>query len=191
MNRQRQPDDYQVLQGEIEKCHQEATELERQHTETKAALKVELGKGAQWFNESEVRGHQNTLKQIEQRQALVTDRIAALEDALPTEEQRRDAEREAKALLDTANTARQAFYRAWRRFIKGLEEVAATAVELMAARASVLAAVYPLADLVAKYGLDVTIPGVPDPPRDEATGSGLASERVCQGRDLSPFQRAK
>ena len=22
-------------------------------------------------------------------------------------------------------------------------------------------------------------------------GSGLASERVCQGRDLSPFQRAK
>ena len=33
--------------------------------------------------------------------------------------------------------------------------------------------------------------GPSHPERHRSTGSGLASERVCQGSDLSPFQRPK
>ena len=179
-SRRSQPGDYRVLQGEIDKLRQEATALEQRHTKTTTALKVELAKDAQWFNETEVHEHQHNLAQIEQRQALVSDRIAALEGRLPTPEQRRDAEREAKVLLDAANAADQKFTSEWTRFVTGLEETAAIGAELEAARTDARAAVYPLADLVAKAGLDVKVPDVPEPPRHEAPYAGLLGMQLRQ-----------
>ena len=177
-SRRSQPGDYRVLQGEIDKLRREAGDLERHHAEISTALKVELAKDAQWFNEWEVREHRHNLNQIEQRQALISDRIAALEGRLPTPEQRRDAEREAKVLLDAATAADQKFTSEWTRFVTGLEETAAIGAELVAARTDARAAVYPLADLVAKAGLDVTVLDVPEPPKSDASYAGLLATQL-------------
>jgi DNA repair exonuclease SbcCD ATPase subunit len=176
--RRPEPGDFQVLQGEIDKVRQEATALERSHAETTAAHKAELAKDAQWFNESEVREHRHNLNHIEQRQALVSDRIAALEDRLPTPEQRRKAKREAQSLVKAAEDASRAFTKWWSTHMVALETADSLSRDLTTARADARAAVYPLADLVAKFGLDVTVPKMPEPPKDDATFAGLLATRL-------------
>ncbi len=176
--RRPQPGDYQVLQGEIAKLRQEHAVLERRHADITTALKAELAKDAQWFNESEVREYRQKLARIEQRRGLLVDRIAALEERLPTSKERREAQREAQTLIEAADEACQKFAHGWDRCLKGLEETAAIGSELIDARTDARDVVYPLADLVAEHGLDVTVPKMPEPPRNEALYAELLATRL-------------
>ena len=173
-----QPGDYDVLQVEIDKFQKERAELEQHNAETTAALKAELAKDAQSFNESEVFEQRQNLAQIEQRQRLVVDRIAALEGRLPTPKQRRDAKKEAKAIVKVTDEARQRFTEGWELFMHALITAHSIGGDVTGARADAKAAIYPLADLVAEHGLDVAVPKLPEPPADETTFAGLLGTQL-------------
>ncbi len=107
--------------------------------------------------------------------ARLRERRALLEGELPSDEQVAEADKEARELAKRAGQASARFAASWAAFVEALTVAEAAGRQVVEVRAEGQRASATANDLAAQFGLDVDVPKVPEPPRDEAELAGLIS----------------
>ena len=117
---------------------------------------------------------------IEERLQLIRDRIGALEDRLPTSEDRQDAEAEARKLVQQVKEAAERLASTWTRFLEALEIAERLGRELVEARTETRKPIRDANNLVVEHGLDLRVPRLPKPSREESRLAGLLGLWISQ-----------
>jgi hypothetical protein len=151
----------------------EATRLRQQAQARADALRCRLDKVSEHtarverYAQALAAGHYNATEADEaradrdavaQRIVRVTERIAALEARLPTQERIATAEDSARTLVAVAQDASARFAAAVSRYLPALETAESIARECVAARREARDAILQLTDLAQRFDLRLTVP---------------------------------
>ena len=172
------PDDYRPLKREIARLEADAVDLAAEHEALEADLKEALGRDEAHFSEGEALTLRRELAAVEERQALVAARIAAKRAQLPTDKDRKAAEKTARELVAKVGGGNASFRSAADQYVEALGKAEAAAVAVSAARAEAREPRLQLEDLVARFGLDVAVPASAEVP--DAKVAWLAGMLVAQ-----------
>ena len=181
------PDDYRPLTREVARLQGDAVDLAAEQEALEADLKETLGRDEAEFSEGEARILKRELAELEERQALVAARIEAKRAQLPTDKDRKAAEKTARELVAKVEGGNASFRSAWDLLRRGSGQSRGAAVAVSAAKAEAREPRLQLEDLVARFGLDVAVPAsaeVPDAKVAWLVGMLVAQTAVGEPDDV-------
>jgi hypothetical protein len=151
------------LRGAIEKLQRQLAELRRRRGSHATVLAGLLNAEPMFYDALEAARTRIEILRIDEQIAGESERVAALESQLPTQEDSALAERQAHHLRQQADTARAEFINEWTGLFSALEVAERAARSVASARERAATSIAQLTDLKRGHGIAVSIPALPEP----------------------------
>jgi chromosome segregation ATPase len=161
-------DDYSAVTTEVAKLERDLAELRERRQQLATELQEALGRDAAHYSEQHVLQLRRAVNAADERLALAADHIAAVRAKLPTDANREASRAEAAKIAAALEAARKRFRTGWGRYMDAMGAAETAARAALADRAEAQSLGFQLADLSARYGLDLMIPEVPVGPDSKA-----------------------